>query len=123
MLRIHITVPAVLLIASALSLAFTPQQARANEHTYDLPGRTDFVEMVCHECHGYQGQGGGNGPRIAPSLMEFETFVNIVRQPYGTMPAYPPGELNEEKLIRIHQYLLSIPQPPDPDSVPALSLE
>lgn len=85
-------------------------------------GRAEYVEMGWHQCHGYEGQGArSTGPRIAPEPLPFEMFSTWVRRPPEVMPAYSPKVLSEDKLRRIHEYLLSIPLPPDVSRLPALS--
>ena len=84
--------------------------------------RDAFVEMGCHHCHGYEGQGARpTGPRLAPEPMPFEVFSNIVRRPPNVMPAYSPEVLSDEKLKRVYEYLESIPDPPDLVSLPAFA--
>ena len=51
----------------------------------------------------------------------FETFSTWVRRPPEVMPAYSRKVLDEDKLRRIHEYLLSIPPPPDVSTLPAFS--
>ncbi len=86
------------------------------------PGRAEYIEMGCYQCHGYEGQGArSTGPRIAPEPLPFEVFSALVRHPPEVMPAYSPHVLSEDKLERIHDYLLSIPLPPDVSTLPALS--
>jgi hypothetical protein len=85
------------------------------------PGYIEYVEMGCWQCHGFQGQGGSSGPRLAPDPIPFEAFRNIVRQPYNVMPAYSPSVLTDEKLKRLHEYLQSIPASPGVFDIPLLS--
>ncbi len=85
-------------------------------------GKKDYVEMGCYQCHGYQGHGGA-GPLIAPDPLPFEAFAEIVRRPPNVMPAYSPKVLSDEQLKRIHEYLESIPQPPDVSTLPLLTEE
>lgn len=86
------------------------------------PGRAEYIEMGCYQCHGYEGQGArSTGPRIAPEPLPFEVFSTWVRHPPEVMPAYSPKVLSEDKLERIHEYLLSIPLPPDVSTLPAFS--
>jgi len=85
-------------------------------------GRSAFIEMGCHHCHGYEGQGARpTGPRLAPEPMPLEVFSNIVRRPPNVMPAYSPEVLSDEKLKWVHEYLESIPEPPDVMSLPAFA--
>ena len=86
------------------------------------PGRAEYIEMGCYQCHGYEGQGArSTGPRIAPEPLPFEVFSTWVRHPPEVMPAYSPKVLSEDKLERIHEYLLSIPLPPDVSTLPAFA--
>ena len=97
----------------------TPTQERGASH----PGREDFIAVGCAQCHGYEGQGGGAaGPRIAPDPLSLRLFMRVVRRPPNVMPAYSPTVLSDETLNRIHDYLESIPEPPQPSSLPALAL-
>ena len=85
-------------------------------------GKKDYVEMGCYQCHGYQGQGGA-APRIAPNPLPLEAFTQLVRRPPNVMPAYSPRVLSDEQLKRIHQYLESIPQPPEVSTLPVFTEE
>ena len=86
------------------------------------PGRAEYIEMGCYQCHGYEGQGArSTGPRLAPEPLPFDGFSLWVRHPPEVMPAYPPNELSDDKLELIHEYMLSIPLPPDVSTLPALS--
>ena len=88
----------------------------------ERPGRAEYVEMGCYQCHGDEGQGArGTGPRIAPEPIPLDTFSTIVRHPPDVMPAYSPKVLGEEMLRRIHEYVRSIPPPPDVSALPALT--
>ncbi len=78
--------------------------------------------MGCYQCHGYEGQGARpTGPRIAPEPLPFAVFSTWVRHPPEVMPAYSRDVRSEDKLERIHEYLISIPPPPDVSTLPALS--
>ncbi len=102
------------IICLATALAQSAQSAQS--------GRSAFVEMGCHHCHGYEGQGAlPTGPRLAPEPMPFEVFSNIVRRPPNVMPAYSAEVLSDEKLKRIHEFLESIPEPPDVASIPVFA--
>lgn len=79
-----------------------------------------FVAYGCYQCHGYQGHGGGAGPRISAPLLPYEAFEQIVRRPYGVMPAYPAELLGEETMRDIYAYLQTIPEPPALQDIPLL---
>ncbi len=108
---------AVLTLVAGISIGAAAQEDEAADR-----GKKDYVEMGCYQCHGYQGQGGPGG-RIAPKPASLEVFTRLVRQPVNVMPAYSPKVLSDEQLKRIHEYLESIPQPPDVSTLPVFSEE
>jgi mono/diheme cytochrome c family protein len=109
-------------VASVVLVAGGILKVGAQESGEKRPGREEYVEMGCYECHGYEGQGGG-GPRLAPDPLPLEVFAAIVRKPPSVMPAYSPTVLSDEKLERIYEYVRSIPPPPDLSSIPILAEE
>lgn len=86
-------------------------------------GGSAYMKYGCFQCHGYVGQGGGAGLRIAPNPMPYEDFVDIVRRPYGVMPAYSPNVLSDQVIAQIYAYLESVPEPPSLDDIPLLQLD
>lgn len=84
-------------------------------------GFDTFVANGCHQCHGYEGQGGAAGPRIAPSVYPYEPFAQLVRRPANAMPAYAPGVLTDADLRAIYDYVRSVPEPPAADSIDILA--
>lgn len=78
-----------------------------------------FVSFGCYQCHGYVGQGGNSGPRLSAAV-PFEGFQQIVRFPYGVMPAYPRELLSDEKLRAIYSYIQSLPPAPELKDLPLL---
>jgi mono/diheme cytochrome c family protein len=83
-------------------------------------GRLLFAKVGCYECHGYQGQGGAAGPRIAPEPLPFDGLAAFVRTSSGEMPPYPATLLSDSDLADIYAYLQSIPRPPALADVPLL---
>ena len=75
-------------------------------------GATSYVANGCYQCHGYQGQGGSAGPRIAPTAYPYEAFARLVRRPPNEMPAYAADSLADETLREIYRYVRSLPEPP-----------
>ncbi len=84
-------------------------------------GRTLYVSVGCYACHGYQGQGGVAGPRIAPDPLPYDALVAFVRNSSREMPPYSEKILSDQALADIHAYLQSVPRPPDVKSVPLLN--
>jgi mono/diheme cytochrome c family protein len=83
-------------------------------------GKATWVRVGCWSCHGYEGQGGNTGPRIAPNPRAYGAFSAFVRTTSNAMPPYTEHVLPETDLQDIHAYLRSIPASPDPASIPLL---
>ena len=83
-------------------------------------GQMLFVKVGCYQCHGYQGQGGAAGPRIAPDPLPFDGLAAFVRTSSGEMPPYAATILSDGDLADIYAYLQSIPRPPALADVPLL---
>jgi len=84
-------------------------------------GKTTFVQNGCWQCHGYQGQGGVTGPKLAPNPMPFEAMNVFVRNTNRGMPPYQKEILSDADLADIHAYLQSIPAGKDYKSIPLLN--
>lgn len=85
-------------------------------------GQALYESHQCWQCHGYEGQGGSAGVRIAPTLYPFEAFAQLVRHT-NLMPAYSPNVLSDENLRLIWEYVRSIPEPPPLEEIPELSFD
>jgi ubiquinol-cytochrome c reductase cytochrome c subunit len=84
-------------------------------------GKAGFVQHGCWQCHGYEGQGGVTGPKLAPGPLPFEALSNFVRTTSRAMPPYREEVLSNEDLADIYAYLESIPKTRDPKSIPLLN--
>jgi mono/diheme cytochrome c family protein len=84
-------------------------------------GKIAFVKNGCYQCHGFVGQGGQAGAKLAPKPMPQEAFVNFVRTTSRAMPPYSEQILSNEDLADIYAYLETIPAGPDPKSIPLLN--
>jgi mono/diheme cytochrome c family protein len=101
------------------SSAFAAQAAPQGDAT---KGKADFERVGCWQCHGHQGQGGREGPRIAdPVPLAWPALQAWVRTTSGDMPPYTPKVLPDQELIDIYAYLQSVPKAPDYKSIPLLS--
>lgn len=110
------------LAIASLATAWAVAGQGAGEPPRPPSGRDVYVNKGCHFCHGYEGQGAlPTGPRLAPEPIPLDVFSDVVRRPPNVMPAYPEELLSNEELERIHEYLESIPEPPDLASIPALA--
>lgn len=77
-------------------------------------GREIFVKVGCWGCHGYDGQGGVAGPKIAPDPLPTEALVAYLRNASSTrMPPYDDKGLPDGDIAHIRAYLASIPKPKD----------
>ena len=101
--------------SSAFAAAAAPQGDVAK-------GKANFERVGCYQCHGHQGQGGREGPRIAdPVPLAWPALQAWVRTTSGDMPPYTPKVLSDAELIDIYAYLQSVPKAPDYKSIPLLA--
>jgi ubiquinol-cytochrome c reductase cytochrome c subunit len=108
------------LIAIALfTTATLSAQSPASGNTEN--GKRQFVKLGCYTCHGYQGQGGGAGAKLAPHPISTAALIAYVRHPTGTMPPFTKKVVSDEDLTDIHAYLGSIPAPPPAKDIPLLN--
>jgi ubiquinol-cytochrome c reductase cytochrome c subunit len=84
-------------------------------------GKQAYVKNGCWGCHGFVGQGGIAGPKLAPDPKPIEYIDAFVRNTRGTMPPYSEKILSKKDLADIHTYLKSIPKGPDYKSIPLLN--
>lgn len=66
----------------------------------------------CWQCHGYEGQGGAAGPRLAARNLPWTGFSAYVRRPTNQMPLYTEKVLPTADLAHIYAYVQSRPAPP-----------
>ena len=104
-------VTTILFLICAFSLSAQAQKA------------STYLQFGCDQCHGRVGQGGAAGLRLAPDPLPYEDFADIVRRPYGVMPAYSPNVISDADLAAIYSYLEAIPEPPSIDVIPLLQLD
>jgi len=84
-------------------------------------GKKLFSRFGCYECHGYVGQGGSAGARIARTPLAADRFMAYVRHPTGQMPPYTAKVVTDAELADVRAYLLSVPAPPPVKSIPLLN--
>ena len=116
-MRMAIISTALLLLAgpALAAQAAAPQGDAAS-------GKKLFETIGCWQCHGLQGQGGREGPRIAdPVPLAWPAFQAWVRTTSGDMPPYTDKVLPDKGLADIYAHLQSIPKAPDYKTVPLLS--
>ena len=119
---------ALALIAASGSTQTTGQsgdtatrRATTMPSTNSKNGRRLYVRMGCQDCHGYEGQGATRtGPRIGPNPVPYAQFLQENRQPSGQMPPYTSRIISDRDLADIYAFLVSLPTPPDPRTIPIL---
>jgi ubiquinol-cytochrome c reductase cytochrome c subunit len=84
-------------------------------------GKTAYVKQGCWQCHGFVGQGGITGPKLAPEPMPLPAMTAFLRNTNGPMPPYQETVLSNADLADIHAYLQSIPKAADYKSIPLLN--
>lgn len=103
----------VLLLGAIVALAQSAGDA-AN-------GKRLFLRDGCWECHGYAGQGGRDGARIASTALTAPALIRYVRRPTGAMPAYVDKIASDRELTDIWSYLKTLPGPKPVKDIPLLN--
>ena len=119
--------PSLVIAAIAFSVALVnaqtapspAAQAQAPTGNSDA-GKKLFSTIGCWQCHGYEGQGGSAGPRIAPKPIAWTAFSKYVRKPTNQMPPFTEKVVTDTDLANIYAYLQSRPVPPPVASIPLL---
>lgn len=83
-------------------------------------GKQVFIRVGCYQCHGYAGQGGSAGLKLAPEPLPYDALSTFVRGTTGAMPAYSTTLLPDADLQKIYAYLKSIKKGPSADDIPLL---
>jgi ubiquinol-cytochrome c reductase cytochrome c subunit len=102
----------------AATMAFSTASACAQSAD---KGRVAFIKNGCWQCHGFEGQGGSAGLKLAPDPKPLEYIAAFIRNTNGPMPPYPEKMLPKEDVADIHAYLKSLPKAPDYKSIPLLN--
>jgi mono/diheme cytochrome c family protein len=84
-------------------------------------GQAAFTRHGCWQCHGFSGQGGSAGLRLAPDPKPLETIIAFIRSTDGPMPPFSEKILSDEDVADIYAYLSSIPKARDYKSIPLLA--
>jgi mono/diheme cytochrome c family protein len=84
-------------------------------------GKHLFLRNGCYECHGYRGQGGAAGARLAQTKLSLAAFTAYVRNPApGGMPPYRAKIMTDQELADVYAYIKTFPPPPPLSSIPLL---
>jgi mono/diheme cytochrome c family protein len=109
----------VLLTVIAPVLVFS--QTKGDTGGNAANGKKFFTSYGCWQCHGYEGQGGAAGPRIAPRPISLAALTTYVRHPTGQMPPFTSKVVPDSDLVDIHAYLRSVREPPAVKNIPLLN--
>jgi mono/diheme cytochrome c family protein len=102
--------------AAGLAQQATPPAAAANAEN----GKRLFNRDGCWECHGYAGQGGRDGARLAETALSAAQFTRYIRRPSGAMPAYIDKVLSDAEAADIWAYVKTLTGPKAAKDVPLL---
>jgi mono/diheme cytochrome c family protein len=83
-------------------------------------GKKLFLRDGCWECHGYAGQGGRDGARLAETALTTAQFTRYIRRPSGAMPAYIEKVLSDAEAGDIWAYVKAMTGPKTAKEVPLL---
>jgi len=106
------------LIATCATLAAQTTADKANLDN----GKNLFAKYGCYQCHGYVGQGGLAGARLAQTRLTLIAFTTYVRNPRpGGMPPFRAKLVSDKELADVYAYIKTFPEPPAVKDVPLLN--
>jgi len=100
------------------AMALVPAMCQTGNSTN---GQKLFLRDGCYECHGYAGQGGVAGARIAALPLNAQALIRYVRAPAGAMPAFTDKVITDQELTDIWAYLQTMPKAKSPKDIPLLN--
>ncbi|HTW63330.1 MAG TPA: cytochrome c [Bryobacteraceae bacterium] len=106
-----------LLVSFAAALAIPSLCQTGNAEN----GKRLFKRDGCYECHGYAGQGGAAGARIADIGLNAKGLIHYVRAPAGQMPAYKEQVISDQELTDVWAYLQTMPKAKPAKDIPLLN--
>ena len=106
----------ILTAAAALAQQTPPAGPAGNADN----GKKLFLRDGCWECHGYAGQGGRDGARLAETALTAGQFTRYIRRPTGAMPAYIDKVLTDADAADIWAYVKTLTGPKTAKDVPLL---
>ena len=104
-------------VAAMLAAALAVAQSNGNADN----GKRLFLRDGCWECHGYAGQGGRDGARLADTALTAAQLTRYVRRPAGAMPAYIDKVITDAELADIWAYVKTLPAPKPAKDIPLLN--
>jgi mono/diheme cytochrome c family protein len=71
------------------------------------PGQ-GIYDGKCRRCHGSEGRGTTEGPKLVPFKLSYEKTLEQIRHPECDMPAFRESELSDEQVGQIVDYLKTL---------------
>jgi len=106
--------------AVLLSMAVGTQTVQAADAAR---GKDVYYKYGCESCHGWEGQGGFAGKRLAPQPMNMIEFMQYVRDPSGVMPGYTKKQgLTDADIQDMYAYLAARPKAASMDVLKKLGI-
>jgi len=85
-------------------------------------GKRLFERNGCSQCHGYVGQGGVAGARLAQTRLTQIAFMAYVRNPAsGGMPPYRAKVMSDQELADVYAHIKTFPEPKPAKDIPLLN--
>jgi mono/diheme cytochrome c family protein len=85
-------------------------------------GKRLFERNGCYQCHGYVGQGGVAGARLAQTRLPLVAFTAYVRNPAsGGMPPYRAKVMTDQELADVYAHIKTFPEPKLVKDIPLLN--
>ena len=85
-------------------------------------GKRLYERNGCYQCHGWVGQGGLNGPRLAQTRHTQVSFTAFLRNPpSGGMPPYRAKVMSDQEVADVYGYIKSFPPPKAAKDIPLLN--
>jgi len=106
--------------AATLATVVTPAMSQTPAGNAEN-GKRLFVRDGCYECHGYAGQGGVAGARIAAIGLNAQGVIRYVRAPGGQMPAFTDKVITDQELTDVWAYLQTMPKAKPAKDIPLLN--
>jgi len=116
-MRTLVFLAALLSGVTALAQQPAPTASTGNAES----GKKLFLRDGCWECHGYAGQGGRDGARLAETALTSNQFTRYIRRPTGAMPAYIDKVLSDADAADIWAYVKTLTGPKTAKDVPLLT--
>ena len=108
----------LLALFSLFSIA-APGQTKPADATN---GKRLFERNGCYECHGYVGQGGAAGARLAQTRLPLIAFTAYVRNPKsGGMPPFRAKVMSDQEFADVYAYIKTLPEPQPVKDIPLLN--